>query len=342
MGLAKKSCSFQSDANFVIVLFQDCNVCITQPVKTQSLARNLPAVIVASHWSTIAWTKLLAAITMTIPATLLPDGTPIPRFGIGTWRMGERASETKTEITVIKTAIERGVTLIDTAEMYGDGGAEDVIGQAITDSREQLYLVSKVYPHNASRVGTISACERSLKRLRTDYLDCYLLHWPGEHPIAETVDAFETLKAQGKIRAWGVSNFDVADMLELASVANGMHVAVNQVLYNLSRRGVEFDLLPWQRERGIPTMAYSPIEQARLLESPKLRAIARDIGATPAQLALAWLLHQPDMIVIPKTTHIARLAENLGALDLKLDAATLSALDAAFPPPRRRSPLAML
>ena len=175
-----------------------------------------------------------------------------------------------------------------------------------------------------------------------DYLDCYLLHWPGEHPIAETVDAFETLKAQGKIRAWGVSNFDVADMQELMSVPNGKNVATNQVLYNLSRRGVEFDLLPWQRERGISTMAYSPIEQARLLESPQLKSIALDIGATPAQLAIAWLLQQPDMIVIPKTTHIARLDENLGALTLTLNAAILSALDAAFTPPRRRAPLAML
>ena len=164
------------------------------------------------------------------------------------------------------------------------------IGQAVAGVREGLFIVSKVYPHNASKKGAIAACERSLKRLRTDYLDCYLLHWPGEHPMAETVDAFETLKAQGKIRAWGVSNFDVADMQELATISNGNIVATNQVLYNLSRRGVEFDLLPWQRERGIPTMAYSPIEQARLVQSPKLKSIAQDIGATPAQLALAWLL----------------------------------------------------
>ena len=279
---------------------------------------------------------------MNIPAAALPLKMSMPRFGIGTWRMGESASAAQAEVAVIKAAIERGVTLIDTAEMYGEGGAETLIGQAVAGVREGLFIVSKVYPHNASKKGAIAACERSLKRLRTDYLDCYLLHWPGEHPMAETVDAFETLKAQGKIRAWGVSNFDVADMQELVSTTNGKKVATNQVLYNLTRRGVEFDLLPWQRERGIPTMAYSPIEQARLLESPKLKAIARDIGATPAQLALAWLLHQPDMIVIPKTTHIARLAENLSALDLKLDAATLSALDAAFPPPRRRSPLAML
>ena len=269
----------------------------------------------------------------------------MPRFGIGTWRMGERGSAAQAEIAVIKAAIERGVTLIDTAEMYGDGGAEEVIARAMASTpgvRERLYIVSKVYPHNASRKGTIAACERSLKRLGTDYLDCYLLHWPGEHPIAETVEAFETLKSQGKIRAWGVSNFDTAGMQELISVPNGANVVTNQVLYNLSRRSVEFDLLPWQRERGIATMAYSPIEQARLLESSKLKAIAHDMGATPAQLAIAWLLHAPDVIVIPKTTHIARLEENLGALDLKLDDTTLSALDAAFPPPRKPSPLAML
>ena len=259
--------------------------------------------------------------------------------------MGESSSAAQAEIAVIKAAVERGVRLIDTAEMYGDGGAETLIGRALagtTTAREKLFIVSKVYPHNASRKGTLAACERSLKRLGTDYLDCYLLHWPGEHPIAETVDAFEALKAQGKIRSWGVSNFDVEEMQRLVVVPNGGNVATNQVLYNLSRRGVEFDLLPWQRERAISTMAYSPIEQAQLLASTKLNAIASDIGATPAQLAIAWLLAQPDVIVIPKTTHVVRLEENLGALDLKLDAATLAALDAAFPPPRKRTPLAML
>ncbi len=282
---------------------------------------------------------------MQIPTTPFCNGATLPRFGIGTWRMGERTSAAQEEIAVIKAAIERGVTLIDTAEMYGDGGAEIIIGRAIADApstREKLYIVSKVYPHNASRKGTLAACERSLKRLGTDYLDCYLLHWPGEHPIAETVEAFEALKAQGKIRAWGVSNFDVDDMEELASVANGNNVATNQVLYSLLRRGVEFSLLPWHRERGISTMAYSPIEQAQLLASAKLQTIASDIGATPAQLAIAWLLIQPDVIVIPKTTHIARVDENLGALDLKLDASTFAALDAAFPPPHKRTPLAML
>ncbi len=282
---------------------------------------------------------------MNIPAAPLRNDTSMPRFGIGTWRMGEHSSAAQAEIAVIKAAIERGVTLIDTAEMYGDGGAEEIVGRAISSSpntRERLYIVSKVYPHNASKKSAIAACERSLKRLGTDYLDCYLLHWPGEHPISETVDAFETLKSQGKIRAWGVSNFDITEMQELSTVATGENVVTNQVLYNLSRRGVEFDLLPWQRERGITTMAYSPIEQARLLASAKMNGIASDIGAKPAQLAIAWLLTQPDVIVIPKTTHIARLEENLGALDLTLDASTLAALDTAFPPPRRRSPLAML
>ena len=268
----------------------------------------------------------------------------MPSFGIGTWRMGEQSSAAQAEIALITAAIERGVTLIDTAEMYGDGGAELVIGRAIADapiSREKLFIVSKVYPHNASRKGTIAACERSLKRLGADYLDCYLLHWPGEYLIAETVDAFEALMAQGKIRGWGVSNFDLEDMQALVATSNGNNVATNQVLYNLSCRGVEFSLLPWQRERGISTMAYSPIAQAQLLTSSTLKAIASDIGATPAQLAIAWLLMQPDVIVIPKTTQIARLEENLGALDLKLDASTLAALDAAFPPPREHWPLAM-
>lgn len=285
---------------------------------------------------------------MQIPTTPLTNGTTMPRFGIGTWRMGERASAAQAEIAVIKAAIERGVTLIDTAEMYGDGGAEEVIARAMAGGagtpggRERLYIVSKVYPHNASRKGVVAACERSLKRLGTDYLDCYLLHWPGEHPIAQTVEAFETLKSQGKIRAWGVSNFDTADMQELVSVPNGKNVVTNQVLYNLSRRGVEFDLLPWQRDRGIATMAYSPIDQAQLVASAKLKAVARDTSATPAQLAIAWLMQKPDVIVIPKTTQVDRLEENLGALDLKVDAPTLAALDAAFPPPRKRSPLAML
>ncbi|MBC7709930.1 MAG: aldo/keto reductase [Rhizobacter sp.] len=271
--------------------------------------------------------------------------TAMPRFGIGTWRMGEQSSAAQAEIALITAAIERGVTLIDTAEMYGDGGAERVIARAIANApaaREKLFIVSKVYPHNASRNGTIAACERSLKRLGADYLDCYLLHWPGEHPIAETVHAFETLKAQGKIRAWGVSNFDLADMQQLITTPNGNNVATNQVLYNLSCRGVEFSLLSWQRDHAISTMAYSPIAQAELVKSSKLIAIASDIGATPAQVAMAWLLTQPDVIVIPKTTHLARLEENLGALNLTLDASTLAALDSAFPKPSKRTPLAML
>lgn len=282
---------------------------------------------------------------MNISSVPLPGGTSMPRFGIGTWRMGEQKATERAEIAVVRAAIERGVTLIDTAEMYGEGGAEKLIARAILEAaiaREQLFIVSKVYPHNASRQGVVAACERSLERLGTDYLDCYLLHWPGEYRIDETVAGFEALKSAGKIRAWGVSNFDVADMQALVAASHGTHVAINQVLYNLSRRGVEFNLLPWQRERAIPTMAYSPIDQAQLVASTRLRAIADRIGAAPAQVALAWLLRSPDIVVIPKTTHVERLEENLGALDITLDAATLTALDAAFPPPHRAAPLAML
>ena len=274
----------------------------------------------------------------------LPGGERVAALGQGTWRMGEEHKHRREELAALRVGLDLGLCLIDTAEMYGEGGAESVIGQAMRDAgvpREQLHLVSKVYPHNASKRGTIAACERSLKRLGTEFLDCYLLHWPGEHPLEDTVAAFELLKAQGKIRAWGVSNFDVADM-EALKAAGGDGVATNQVLYNLSRRGVEFSLLPWQRERNIPTMAYSPVGQARLLDSHKLKAIARDVGVSLAQLAIAWLMKQPDVIVIPKTTHVARLDENLGALDLQLGAATLNALDAAFPAPTRRTPLEML
>ncbi len=290
---------------------------------------------------------------MNIPLAPLPDRSTMPLFGIGTWNMGERASSAAQEIEALQAAIERGVTLIDTAEMYADGGAEEIISQAIANAargantsaasvRERLYIVSKVYPHNASRKGIPAACERSLKRLGTDYIDGYLLHWRGEHPLQETVDAFEALKAQGKIRAWGVSNFDTEDMKELVAVTGGANAATNQVLYNLSRRGVEFDLLPWQRERRITTMAYSPIDQASLLSSTKLQAIARDVGATPAQLALAWLMREPDVIVIPKTSRVDRLQENLGAVELKLNRETLEAIDRAFPPPKRRTPLEVL
>lgn len=290
---------------------------------------------------------------MTIPLATLPDQSTMPRFGIGTWNMGERTSSAAQEVEALQAGMERGVTLIDTAEMYADGGAERIIAQAIANAaraantsvatiRERLYIVSKVYPHNASKKGIPAACERSLKRLGSDYIDCYLLHWRGEHPLQETVNAFEALKSQGKIRAWGVSNFDTDDMRELVAVSGGANVVTNQVLYNLSRRGVEFDLLPWQRERGITTMAYSPIEQARLLTLPKLQTLARDVGATPAQLAIAWLMREPDVIVIPKTSHVGRLQENLRALELKLDRSTLAAIDQAFPPPKRRTPLEML
>jgi diketogulonate reductase-like aldo/keto reductase len=234
------------------------------------------------------------------------------------------------------------MTLIDTAEMYGEGGAEEVIAQAIADCRQTVFLVSKVYPHNASRQGVIAACERSLRRLKTDYLDLYLLHWPGSVPLAETLAAFQQLKQAGKIREYGVSNFDTAEMEAARALAGGEAIATDQVLYNLMRRGIEWDLLPWCRQRGMPIMAYSPLEQGRLLRSQPLKTIAQQRNVTPAQIALAWLLHQDNVIVIPKAGSISHVEQNRAALDLQLTAAELNALDAAFPPPAKRIGLAML
>lgn len=261
---------------------------------------------------------------------------------MGTWNIGDRPGRRGEEIRSLQRGIDLGMGLIDTAEMYGDGAAEKRVGEAIAGRREQVFLVSKLYPHNATRTGTIAACERSLARLGTDRIDLYLLHWRGNVPFSETIGAFERLQREGKIRHWGVSNLDPADLAELYSSPGGTRVATNQVLYNLGRRGVEFALLPWLRERGIPTMAYSPIGQSRLLESNKVKAVARDVGLSPAQLAIAWLLQQPDIVVIPKRTHVARLAENLSALELQLDAATIAALNATLPAPTRPTPLAML
>ena len=272
----------------------------------------------------------------------LNNGIDIPTLGQGTWFMGESRFERKNEVAALRHGMALGLTLIDTAEMYGNGGAEEVVGEAIAGQRDQAFLVSKVLPSNASKTGTIAACERSLKRLGVDCLDLYLLHWRGDVPLSETIEAFERLQAQGKIRHWGVSNLDSADMKELVGQAGGERVAVNQVLYNLSRRGVEWDLLPWCSGRRIPLMAYSPIEQARLLRHPGLRALAARHGATPAQLALAWLLRGEQLIVIPKASTRAHLDENYAALECPLDDATLAELDRLFPPPRRATPLEML
>ena len=278
----------------------------------------------------------------TIPTVTLPGGQEIPTLGFGTWIMGETRSEAKAEVDAVRLALDLGMTVIDTAEMYGDGGAERIVGEALKDRREDAFLVSKVLPWNASYDGTIKACHASLDRLGSDHLDLYLLHWRGEHPLEDTVAAMDELKAAGRIGAWGVSNFDLDDMEELFSVADGVNCAVNQVLYNLSRRGIEFDLLPWCQEHGIPIMAYSPIEQGRILHHPELIHVAKAYQATPAQVALAFLLERDGVIPIPKTSNLRRLQENRDSVDLDISDEDWARLDAAFPPPSRKMPLEML
>jgi diketogulonate reductase-like aldo/keto reductase len=272
----------------------------------------------------------------------LLSGQMMPVLGMGTWRMGESAKNRQAEVKALRHGLDLGLSLIDTAEMYGEGGAEEVIAEAIANRRSKVFLVSKVYPHNASKTGAIAACERSLKRLQTDYLDLYLLHWRGSVPLAETLDAFQTLQQAGKIRSYGVSNFDLNDMTELVRLPGGTEVVTNQVLYNLTRRGIELNLLPWCQQRQVPIMAYSPIEQGRMLHHPVLNAIARNRGITAAQVAIAWLLHQENVIVIPKSSRIEHIEQNRAALDLSLDGSELVALNQAFPPPAKPVPLAML
>jgi diketogulonate reductase-like aldo/keto reductase len=274
-------------------------------------------------------------------SVILPGGETVPALGQGSWMMGERADRRKPETAALRAGVECGMTLIDTAEMYGDGAAETLIGDALHDVRDTLFLVSKAYPQNASRDRLTAACEASLARLRTDRLDLYLLHWRGSVPLAETVEAMERLKAAGKIRHWGVSNLDTQDMAELDE-AGGQDCATDQILYNLTRRGPEHDLLPWLDRHDIPVMAYSPVEQGRLLADPALTRIARDIGATPAQVALAWVLQRPATIAIPKAASVAHVRENRAAADLVLSADDLAALDTAFPRPRSPQPLEML
>lgn len=277
-----------------------------------------------------------------LPAVTFPGGRQVPALGLGTWHMGEGDASMAEEANSLRTGIDLGMTLIDTAEMYADGGAETVVGEAIKGQRDAVYLVSKVLPYNASRSGTIAACEASLKRLGTDHIDLYLLHWRGSHPLADTVDGFEALRRAGKIRHWGVSNLDPADLRELWSLPEGRHVAANQLLYNLARRGIEWELLPWLRERSIPVMAYSPIEQARLLRDRRLKEAAKRYGRTPAQLALAWLLSRPDVIAIPKTAHRERVRENTQALQRPLSAEEAAELDRLFVPPEGPTPLEMI
>jgi diketogulonate reductase-like aldo/keto reductase len=271
----------------------------------------------------------------------LKSGDKVPVLGLGTWRMGERRSERAAEVAAIRLGLELGITLIDTAEMYGDGGAEEAIAEAIAGRRDGLFIVSKVYPHNASRAGAIAACERSLKRLRTDRLDLYLLHWRGSEPLADTVAAFERLKADGKIRNWGVSNFDTGDMKELAGLPKGAGCASNQVLYHLGSRGIEWQLLDTCRKADVMVMAYSPLGQGPLLRKPALKKIADKHRVDAAAIALAWVLRQPGVVAIPKAVRPEHVRANMQALDVKLDADDLKALDTAFPPPQRATPLDM-
>ena len=272
----------------------------------------------------------------------LPSGERVPAFGLGTWNLGDDPATRAEEMATLRLGLDSGARLIDTAEMYGDGRSEELIAEAIAGRRDEVFLVSKVYPQNASSKGLPEACERSLRRLRTDRLDLYLLHWRGDVPLAETLRAFRRLKDAGKIRHYGVSNLDLGDMRELWQLPGGDGVATNQLLYNLTRRGIEWDLLPWLRRRRVPLMAYSPLEQARLAGNRKLAGFAGRHGMTPAQAALAWLLAQDDVIVIPKTGRRERLKENLGALAHALSPAQLAELDRLFPPPEGASSLEML
>jgi diketogulonate reductase-like aldo/keto reductase len=274
----------------------------------------------------------------------LPDGSQIPVIGQGTWRMGERGSERAAEAAALRAGLDLGLTLIDTAEMYGNGGAEEVTGDAIAGRRDEVYLVTKVLPQNASRKGTIKACEESLKRLRTDHVDLYLLHWRGSHPLAETLEAFLELQSQGKIKSFGVSNFDPADMKEwlaLPGASGPQGTQANQVLYNVAARGIEFDLLPQQAKLGIPVMSYCPLAQGDLGKLAALEPIARRHDATLAQILLAWVVRHKHVFAVPKSRNVARLKENAAAADLVLTAQDLAEIDVAFPPPRQARPLEM-
>jgi len=282
---------------------------------------------------------------------VFPGGERRPALGLGTWRMGESGARRADEVDAVRLALQIGYRVIDTAEMYGEGGAEEVVGEAVAGAlrdgmdRDELFIVSKVYPHNASKAGVVAACERSLKRLRLDAIDLYLLHWRGGEPLAATLAGFAQLERRGLIRRWGVSNFDVADMEELFALDAGDGCSTNQVCYSLGARGVEFDLLPWLHERGVPLMAYSPIDQGALASrraNATLRAVAQRHGATPVQVALAALLAQPGVMAIPKAVREDHLRENWQAQSIVLDADDRAALDRAFPRPQRKTPLAMI
>jgi diketogulonate reductase-like aldo/keto reductase len=272
----------------------------------------------------------------------LSSGEKVPALGQGTWHMGEDRRRRADEVAALKLGIDLGMTLIDTAEMYASGGAEEVTREAIAGRRDEVFLISKVLPSNASHAGVIRSCEASLRRLGTDRMDLYLLHWRGGVPLTETVAAFEELKRAGKIRHWGVSNFDTDDMEELLGIDGAAAVQTNQILYNLSSRGIEYDLVPWSNERGIPLMAYSPVNQGSLGRERSLQAIADRHGATTTQIALVWVLRRKGVIAIPKAVEPDHVRQNRAALDIELDEADLAELDRAFPPPRRKEPLAMI
>jgi diketogulonate reductase-like aldo/keto reductase len=274
----------------------------------------------------------------------LASGAPVPRLGQGAWQIGEDRRKRADELQALQVGLDLGLTLIDTAEMYGNGRSEKLVAEAVAGRRDQAYLVSKVLPQNATRRDAVAACEQSLKRLRTDYLDLYLLHWQGSIPLEETLEAFTTLRDRGSIRHYGVSNFDRADLEQAAALPGGSGIATNQVLYNLEQRGIEWGLLPWCREHGMPVMAYSPLgsDSRRLRTHPALKSMAERLGATPSRIALAWLLRRPDVVVIPKASSEAHVRDNHAALQLELTTADLAELDRAFPPPQHSTPLAMI
>ncbi|NJC63828.1 aldo/keto reductase [Planosporangium flavigriseum] len=272
----------------------------------------------------------------------LPSAEPIPVLGQGTWGMAENPLRTSNEIAALRLGVDLGLTLVDTAEMYADGGAETLIGEALADRRDEIFLVDKVLPQNATRSGTKAACERSLRRLRTDRLDMYLLHWRGPVPLDETVAAFTDLMLSGMIRHWGVSNFDLDDLIQLTRAPGGAAVEADQVYYNLAHRGIEWDLLPKCQEVGLPIMAYSPFDHGRMVDQPVLRSVADEHDATPAQIALAWVLRHDGVVTIPKASTPEHVVSNRAAYDIQLTESDLAALDRAFPPPSGPRPLEVL
>lgn len=272
----------------------------------------------------------------------LKSGETVPQLGQGTWKMGENAARRQTEVKALRRGIDLGMTLLDTAEMYGEGGAEEVVAEAAKGQRDKLFIVSKVYPHNASRQGAVQACERSLKRLRTDRIDLYLLHWPGSYPLADTVAAFEELRQAGKVRMWGISNFDAKGQAKVLAETGGGNCAANQVLYNLSERGIEWDLTKACASAKIAVMAYTPIGRGAVTSDKAVVEVARRHGVSPAVVAIAWTMRDPNVITIPKASNVDHVEANRQAADLKLGAEDLALLDKAFPPPRKATPLSVL